>query len=120
MGVGVLRRRTTPEVVTSVALDRGERRVAWALTTGGEAVIATDRALHLPGGGQRVRDPPLPGLQGHGPDDLGRRTPAQQPHATTLGAAPKIRCVRRQRAAASLRRTQPIKVAAKLRLPAGA
>ena len=48
--MGVLRRRTTPEVVKAVELDRGERRVAWALTTEGEPVVATDRALRLPDG----------------------------------------------------------------------
>src|SRR5689334_3586807 len=48
--MGVLRRRTTPDAVKAVALDRGERRVAWALTTDGEAVVATDRGLHLPSG----------------------------------------------------------------------
>ena len=48
--MGVLRRRTTPEVVRAVALDRGERRVAWALTTEGEPVVATDAGLRLPDG----------------------------------------------------------------------
>ena len=48
--MGVLRRRTTPEAVKAVALDRGERRVAWALTTEGQAVVATDSALRLPNG----------------------------------------------------------------------
>jgi hypothetical protein len=48
--MGVLRRRTTPEVVKAVALDRGERRVAWALTSAGEPVVATDRGLRLPDG----------------------------------------------------------------------
>jgi hypothetical protein len=36
--------------VKAVALDRGERRVAWALTTAGTPVVATDRALRLPDG----------------------------------------------------------------------
>jgi len=48
--MGMLRRRTTPDAVKAVALDRGERRVAWALTTGGAAVVATDRGLRLPDG----------------------------------------------------------------------
>ena len=43
------RRRTTPAVVKDVQLEAGERRVAWALTTGGEPVVATDRGLRLPG-----------------------------------------------------------------------
>ena len=43
------RRRTTPEVVKAVPLEAGERRVAWALTTTGEPVVATDRGLRLPG-----------------------------------------------------------------------
>jgi hypothetical protein len=47
--MGLLRRRTTPEVVRAVALEPGERRVAWALTTAGEPVVATDRGLRLPG-----------------------------------------------------------------------
>jgi hypothetical protein len=47
--MGLLRRRTTPEVVRAVALEPGERRVAWALTTGGQPVVATDRGLRLPG-----------------------------------------------------------------------
>src|SRR3954469_6802939 len=46
--MGVLRRRTTPEAGANVALDRGGRRVAWALTTDGEAGVATDRGLRLP------------------------------------------------------------------------
>src|SRR3954454_22278229 len=47
--MGVLRRRTTPDGVKAVALDRGERRVAWALTTDGEPVVATNVGLRLPG-----------------------------------------------------------------------
>ena len=47
--MGVLRRRTTPEAVKAVALDRGERRVAWAMTTDGQPVVATDVGLRLPG-----------------------------------------------------------------------
>lgn len=40
--------RRTPTAVRAVALPDGERRVAWALTTDGEPVVATDRALLLP------------------------------------------------------------------------
>ena len=47
--MGLLRRRTVPDVVRAVALDSGERRVDYALTTSGEAVVATDRGLRLPG-----------------------------------------------------------------------
>ena len=46
--MGVLRRRTTPDAVKAVPLDRGERRVAWALTTEGEPVVATNVGLRLP------------------------------------------------------------------------
>ena len=42
-------RRRVPEVVAAVRLDPGERRSAWGLTTGGEAVVATDLGLRLPG-----------------------------------------------------------------------
>ena len=41
--------RRVPEVVTAVGLDPGERRTAWGLTPGGEAVVATDLGLRLPG-----------------------------------------------------------------------
>lgn len=44
-----LRRRRTPDAVAAVALEPGERRVAWALTAEGEPVVATDGALYLPG-----------------------------------------------------------------------
>src|SRR3954469_19661577 len=47
--MGLLRRRTTPDAVKAVALDRGERRVAWGLTTGGGPGVATDVGLRLPG-----------------------------------------------------------------------
>ena len=47
--MGLLRRRTTPEVVRAVVLEPGERRVAHALTTHGEPVVATDLGLRLPG-----------------------------------------------------------------------
>ena len=42
-------RRKLPAVVAAVALDAGERRLAWALTVSGEAVAATDLGLRLPG-----------------------------------------------------------------------
>lgn len=41
-------RKRAPEVVRAVALDPGERRVAWGLTPSGEPVVATDRGLRLP------------------------------------------------------------------------
>ena len=44
-----LRRRRVPEAVAAVALGPRERRVAWALSDRGEPVVATDRALYLPG-----------------------------------------------------------------------
>src|SRR3954447_20671450 len=47
--MGLLGRRTTPDAVKAVALDRGERRGAGALTTDGQPVVATDRGLRLPG-----------------------------------------------------------------------
>ena len=50
--MGLLRRRAVPSRVADVPLDRGERRVAWALTTAGEPVVATDRGLHLPARGR--------------------------------------------------------------------
>lgn len=49
----LLRRRRTPEAVRAVPLERGERRVAWALTDEGEPVVATDQALLL--AGERLR-----------------------------------------------------------------
>ena len=42
-------RKRVPEAVTAVALEPGERRTAWGLTPGGEAVVATDLGLRLPG-----------------------------------------------------------------------
>ena len=45
----LLRRRSVPDVVREAALEPGERRLAWALTTRGDAVIASDLGLHLPG-----------------------------------------------------------------------
>jgi hypothetical protein len=43
------RRRRVPEPVAALSLAPRERRLAWALTAGGEPVVATDRGLHLPG-----------------------------------------------------------------------
>ena len=42
-------RRRAPEAVRAVALDAGERRTAWALTTTGDPVLATDVGLRVPG-----------------------------------------------------------------------
>lgn len=42
-------RRPVPDVVRAVALERGDRRLAWALTDAGEPVVATERGLLLPG-----------------------------------------------------------------------
>ncbi len=39
-----------PDPVRAVALEPGERRLAWAVTEDGAAVVATDERLHLPGG----------------------------------------------------------------------
>jgi hypothetical protein len=39
-----------PDAVKAVQLPAGERRVAWALTPEGAAVVASSRALHLPDG----------------------------------------------------------------------
>lgn len=50
----LFRRRAVPEAVRAVALDQGERRLGWAVTTTGEAVLATSHGLRLPG------LPPLP------------------------------------------------------------
>lgn len=41
--------RRVPEAVAAVPLEPGERRTAWGLTPGGEAVVATDLGLRLPG-----------------------------------------------------------------------
>ena len=41
--------RRVPPAVAAVALDPGERRLAWGLTPGGEPVIATTVGLRLPG-----------------------------------------------------------------------
>ncbi len=45
----LFRRSRPPEAVTAVALEPGDRRLAWALTTDGSAVVATERGLVLPG-----------------------------------------------------------------------
>lgn len=42
------RRRRVPDAVRAVALESGDRRVAWALTEDGEPVVATDHGLVLP------------------------------------------------------------------------
>lgn len=42
------RRRAVPDQVTNLALERGERRAAWALTAQGQPVVVTDRGLRLP------------------------------------------------------------------------
>lgn len=42
-------RRPPPDGVRRLALEPGERRVAWGLTTADEPVVATDRGLYLPG-----------------------------------------------------------------------
>lgn len=47
-----LRRRPVPEVVRTVALEPGERRRAWGVTTLGDPVVATDLGLHLPRSGR--------------------------------------------------------------------
>ena len=41
-----------PDQVRAVALEPGERRLGWALTTTGEPVLATDLGLRLPDGGR--------------------------------------------------------------------
>ena len=45
----LFRRRPVPDVVRGVTLEPGDRRVAWALTTAGEPVVATERGVLLPG-----------------------------------------------------------------------
>lgn len=42
-------RRRVPEAVAAVALEPGERRLAWGLTPAGEAVVASSLGLRLPG-----------------------------------------------------------------------
>lgn len=48
--MALFRRTAVPDVVKAVLLPAGERRVAWALTPDGQAVVAATRALHLPAG----------------------------------------------------------------------
>ena len=45
----LFRRKRVPAAVAAVVLEPGERRSAWALTSDGDAVVATDRGLRLPG-----------------------------------------------------------------------
>ena len=45
----LLRRPPLPEAVRGVALDPGERRLSWALTTDGDPVVATDLGLRMVG-----------------------------------------------------------------------
>ena len=44
----LFRRRPVPDVVRAVPVPPGDRRVAWALTTDGRPVVATERGLVLP------------------------------------------------------------------------
>ncbi|MBK5307691.1 MAG: hypothetical protein JJD92_13475 [Frankiaceae bacterium] len=44
------RRTAVPDVVKAVAVAAGERRIAWAATPDGRAVVASSRALYLPDG----------------------------------------------------------------------
>lgn len=45
----LLGRPRLPEVVRAVALEPGERRLGWGVTTHGDAVLATSLGLRLPG-----------------------------------------------------------------------
>jgi len=45
----LFRRRGVPDAVRAVTLEPGERRLGWALTTRGDAVLATSAGLRLPG-----------------------------------------------------------------------
>ena len=45
----LFRRTAIPDAVRAVTLPSGVRRVAWALTPDGQAVVASTRGLHLPG-----------------------------------------------------------------------
>lgn len=45
----LLGRPALPEAVRAVALEPGERRLGWGVTTGGDAVVATSLGLRLPG-----------------------------------------------------------------------
>lgn len=42
-------RRPVPDAVRAVALEPGERRLAWGLTSSGDAAVASPLGLHLPG-----------------------------------------------------------------------
>ena len=70
-----LHRRKPPAAVTAVPLEPGERRLAWALTMTGEAVVATDLGLRLPGG-SRIDWPDV------------ERVSWQRPQLTVHGIAP--------------------------------
>jgi hypothetical protein len=48
--VAFFRRTAVPDAVKAVPLGAGERRVAWAVTPTGEAVVASSRGLYLPDG----------------------------------------------------------------------
>lgn len=45
----LLRRDPVPDAVVAVRLDPGERRLGWAVTSSGTAVVATSSGLRLPG-----------------------------------------------------------------------
>ena len=45
----LLGRPALPEAVRAVALEPGERRLGWGVTTSGDAVLATSLGLRLPG-----------------------------------------------------------------------
>lgn len=68
-------RRKLPAAVGDVPLDAGERRLVWALTMTGEAVVATDLGLRLPGG-SRIDWPDV------------ERVSWQRPQLIVLGIAP--------------------------------
>ncbi len=69
-----LRRRKPPAAVGEVSLEAGERRLAWGLTVTGEAVVATDLGLRLPGAA-RIDWPDV------------ERVNWQRPELTVLGIA---------------------------------
>ncbi|MCU1674052.1 MAG: hypothetical protein JWN77_2165 [Frankiales bacterium] len=50
--MGLFQRRTLPDAVQAVPLERGERRVAWAVTADAQPVVATNLGVHLPGRGR--------------------------------------------------------------------
>lgn len=45
----LFRRRPVPDVVRAVPLEPGDRRVAWTLTVDGDALVASENGLQLPG-----------------------------------------------------------------------